>query len=214
MTLYAGISNTDELYSNETGDSVFSMQYYRDKAREFQSIMQQVDAAARAAQAIIDEEIDPELSADLIAMLADYDSRKMLFRGAAEGINAGAAIINSVGGRFPQLSIPSGFAGFGALPLVIPAATIAAVGIAASLIAWGAIWVSGIVDRMRREQLLGRGTPAQQAALARELALADSALAATSESPLASISGIVKWGAIAVLGWMAWQAFQRSKFAR
>lgn len=204
----AGTPNA--MYDGETGDSVFSMDYYRNKAREFQSVLNQVDAAARAAQMAIDTG-SSDLAADLTAMLQEFDSKKLLFRGTAEAINAGAAIINNMGGRFPQLSIPQGL---GLVPLVIPAATVAAIGVAAALITWGVQWVGGVVERLRREQLLGVGTDAQKADLARSLAMADAALAASSESPLASISGVVKWGAIAFLGYMAWQAFGRSKWAR
>jgi hypothetical protein len=207
----AGVSNSDALYSGETGDSVFSVQYYRNKASEFQSVLNQVDATSRAAQAAIEAGTSPALSADLADMLSDYDSKKLLFRGTAEAINAGAEVFNALGGRFPQLSIP---AGLGLAPLVIPAATVAAIGVAAGLIIWGSQWVAGVVQRMETEQLLGYGTPEQKADLARELARARSAQMLASESPLQSISGVVKWGAIALLGWMAWQAFQKSKFAR
>lgn len=206
----AGVSNSDEMYDGATGSSAFTVQYYRDKAREFQGILNQVDSAARAAQAALDIGTTPELAADLGAMLSEFDSKKTLFRGTAETINAGAALLNSLGGRFPQLSIPSGL---GAFPLVIPAATVAAVGVAAALITWGAQWVSGVVNRLETEQLLGYGTDAQKAELARQIVVARNAQMLASESPLASVSGLVKWGALAFLGYMAWQAFGRSKWA-
>lgn len=205
------ISDSDELYNGDTGDSAFSVQYYRNKAREFQESLNRVDATARAAQMLIDANIDSTLSAELIDSLQEFDSKKLLFRGTAEAINAGAALLNSMGGRFPQLSIPSGL---GLVPLVIPGATIAAIGIAAGLIVWGSQWVAGVVQRMETAQLLGVGTPAQQAELARQMAIARNAQIANSESPLQSISGVVKWGAIAFLAYMAFQAFSRSKYAR
>jgi hypothetical protein len=207
----AGINNSDLLYSGDTGESVWSVQYYRDKAREFQSILNQVDATARAAQAAIEAGTSPALSADLGDMLAEFDGKKLLFRGTAEAINVGAEVLNSLGGRFPQLSIP---AGLGIAQFVIPATTVAAIGVAAGLILWGSQWVTGVVNRMQTEQLLGYGTPEQKAELARQIVAARNAKLLADESPLQSISGVVKWGAIAVLGWMAWQAFQKSKFAR
>jgi len=197
----------DESYAGETGESQFSMQYWRNKAGEFQLILNQVDAAARAAQSAIDADVDPTLTDDLLAMLSEFDGKKMLFRATAEGINAGAAVINAAGGRFPQLSVPSGL---GIVPaLAIPAATIAAFGVAASLLVWGAQWVSGVVDRMRFAQLSGMVTdPAKREALALSQANAEMALKATSESPLTSIAGVVKWGAIAFAAFLAWKAFQ------
>lgn len=204
----AGVSNSDALYSGEIGESPFSVQYFRDKAREFQGVLNEVDAAARAARAAMDAGTSPDLTADLGAMLEEFDTRRALFRGTAEAINAGAAVINGLGGRFPQLSIPQGL---GLAQIVLPVATIAALATAGALITWGAQWVAGVVQRMETEQLLGYGTPEQRADLARQLALARNAQIAASESPLQSVAGLVKWGAVAFLGWLAWRAYSQSQ---
>lgn len=198
----AGTDNSDASYTGDVSTSAFSLDYYRQKAREFQSILNEVDGTARAARQAIDDDISPELSTDLSSMLSEFDSKKLAFRLAAEGINAGAAVINSAGGRFPSLSIP---AGLGFAPFVIPVAAVAAIATAATLIVWGVQWIEGVKQRMLYEQLTSKGTPEQQASLARALALADSSARASSDSPLASVAGIVKWGAIAAVAWMAYR---------
>lgn len=200
----AGTDNSDASYGGEVSTSAFSLDYYRQKAREFQSILDEVDGTARAARQAIASDISPELSADLGALLSEFDAKKLAFRMAAEGINAGAAVINSAGGRFPSLSIP---AGLGVAPFVIPVAAIAAIGAAAALITWGVQWIEGVKQRMLYEQLTSKGTPEQQADLARALALADSSARASSESPLASVAGIVKWGALGLGAFLLWQAY-------
>ena len=202
----AGTDNSDASYTGEVSDSSFSLDYYRQKAREFQGVLNQVDATAQAARQAIAADISPELSADLGAMLSEFDAKKLSFRLAAEGINAGASVINSMGGRFPSLSIP---AGLGFAPFVIPAAAIAAIGAAAALIAWGVQWIGGVNQRLLYEQLTSKGTPTQQAELARALALSEASANASSESPLASVAGVVKWGAIALVAWMAFQAYEK-----
>lgn len=202
----AGTDNSDASYTGDVSDSMLSIDYYRQKAREFQGILNQVDATANAARGAIDADISPELSADLGALLSEFDAKKLAFRMAAEGINAGAAVINSAGGRFPTLSIPQGL---GFAPFVIPVAAVAAIGAAAALIAWGVTWIHGVNRRLIYEQLTSKGTPAQQAELARLIGQSEAAAVTSSESPLASVAGVVKWGAIGLIAWMAWQAFEK-----
>lgn len=205
MLADAGADNSDLSY--EGAPSTFSLDYARQKAREFQETLNQVDAAASAARDAIAADISPELSTDLGALLADFDAKKAAFRFCAEGINAGAAIINGAGGRFPQLSIPQTL---GFLP-VLPVALVAAIGTAAALIVWGAQWIEGVKQRMLYEQLTAKGTPDQQAALARSLALTEANSRAVNDSPLASVAGVVKWGAIAYLAFLAYQTYSKGR---
>jgi len=202
-------THDDESYVGEQSTSVFSMDYYRNKAREFQDMLNHVDQAAQAAQSAIDADIDPDLSSGLQNMLNEFAMRKFTFRAAAEGINAGAALINSAGGRMPQLSVPSGL---GIAPIVLPAAAIAAFGVAAALIVWGSQWIAGVNARLRDAQLLENVTdPTKRAALASAIAQGEAAAALANESPLSSIAGIVKWAAIAIAAWMAYRALSDRK---
>ncbi len=208
MLAEAGVDHGDASYEGEQSTSVLSLDYYRNKAREFQDVLNQVDTAARAAREAIAAGVDDDLTRDLVGMLGEFDAKKAIFRMAAEGINAAAAVINAAGGRFPQLSVPSGL---GALPFVVPAPGIAAIAVAATLITWGVSWIDGVKQRLLYAQLTGKGTPEQQAALARSLALAEAAQRSRSESPLASVAGIVKWVAIAGVAWIAWSAWEKSR---
>lgn len=201
----------DTSYTGETGESAFSVQYYRDKAREFQEVLNQTDAAARAAQMVIDADVDIDLVQEMETSLREYQLKRGVLRGAAEAINMGAAAINSLGGRMPQLSIPTGL---GFLP-AIPAAAAAAFVVAAGLVVWGAQWVSGVNERMRLALLSGSITdPAKRDALLSALGMAEAAQKAVEVSPLTSIAGVVKWGAIALGLWLAYRAFQQSGYAK
>lgn len=204
MLADAGTGNVTYEDTTDSG-SMLSLDYYRNKAREFQVILNQVDETARAAGIAIASGVDDDLTADLSGLLAEFDAKKALFRLTAEGINAAAAVINSAGGRFPSLSIP---AGLGFAPFVIPAAGIAAIATAATLITWGVQWIQGVNERMLYAQLTGKGTPQQQAELARALALGKQAEQAAQASPLTSIATVVKWGAIGVGLWLAYRAWQ------
>lgn len=197
--------NTDLLYSGETGESVFSMQYFRNKANEFQTILNQMDAGQWAVQLALAANIDDELTADLQTLLDEFYAKRSLYKGTAEAINMGAAAINAAGGRFPQLSIPSGL---GLAPL-LPAVAIGAIATAATLITWGLSWLSQVRDRLGRAQLLDavKSDPEKAAALAEAMARSDMALAAASESPLSSVAGIVKWGAIGLGAYLLWRAY-------
>lgn len=204
MLSEAGLPHDDASYEGEQSTSLFSMDYYRDKARQFQAILNEVDATAQAAREAVDADLDPELTQGLLADLAQFDAKKAMFRAAAEGINAGAAIINSAGGRFPSLSIPTGL---GALPFVIPAAAVAAIAVAATLITWGVSWIDGVKQRMLYAQAMGTLPPDKQAQLAELIVRADASQRASDESPLASVAGIIKWGALGLGAYLLWNAY-------
>lgn len=217
------VNNSDASYSGDTSLTGTTFAYFRDKATQFQAILNAVDSAAQVAQTAIENSTDDAFVGDMVALLSDYDAKKTAFKVAAEGINAGAAVINGMGGRFPVLSIP---AGLGFVPFVVPAATVAALGAAAALIVWGNTWLQGVNARLllsaqsqasvaaaneisdpaMRDRALAEASRSQAAA-AEVQAAADAANA----SPLSSVAGIVKWAALGLAAWMAYSAFRRSQ---
>lgn len=186
---------SDDLYTGDAGDSALSLQYYRNKVAEFQSVLEAVDRGARAIELALEADgLDDATWSALYDDLDQYESRRVLLRTTAQAINAGAAAINAVGGRFPVLSIP---AGLGIVP-VLPVAAIAAVATAATLIAWGLAWLSGVNERLRQAQLLEALPEESRAKLAEATLISDNALRTAEASPWGSIASMVKWGAIAV----------------
>lgn len=197
-------------YTGETGAGFLGIQYARDKAREFQSTLNAVDAAANSLNAAIleIEDTDFDTAYELQTMLEEYESKKSAFRITAEAINAGASVINGLGGRFPELSIPQGLAA----PIVVPLALVAALGTAAALIVWGNTWIQGISERMKIAEQAGLITdPVKRDAFVAHIAEIDAQAAAASGSGLSNIAGIVKWGAIALGAYLAFQAFQSTR---
>jgi hypothetical protein len=198
----AGLPNDDASYTGVVDSSAVSVQYWRDKATEFQNVLNAVDQTARAATEFAAATSDQQTIDYLVGALNEFELKKTALRLAAEGVNAGAATINAAGGRFPSLSIPQGL---GVAPLVIGAAAVAAFGAAAALISWGNSWIAGVNERMRYAALLDAGDPE----IGRILARAEAAQQAANASPVSQLSGVLKWGAFAVLALMAWPHIQK-----
>jgi hypothetical protein len=188
--------------------SPLAMDYYRQKAVEFQSTLNAIDGAYRAANdALATGALDPESEAGIIELLDAYEGKRLTLKLTAEAINAGAAVVNGLGGRFPQLSLPSTL---GALP-VAPVALIGAIGAAVGLIAWGVQWIGGVNDRLKRAQLIAGASPAQRDQLIRAIADSDNAVNQAQSSTLAAIAPAVKWVAIAALAFLAYRAYAARK---
>ncbi len=185
--------------------SPFSMDYYRRKAVEFQQVLDALDRSYWAASGALGTgALDDATATALEAALADYESRKGQLRLTAEAINAGAAAINSMGGRFPRLSIPGTL---GLPPLLAPAALVAAIGAAAALIAWGSQWIAGVNERLRRAQIIEGTSPANRDAIVRAMAESDNAVNVAEGSFLASLAPTVKWVAIGIGAFLLYRAY-------
>lgn len=185
--------------------SPFAMDYYRNKAREFQLVLDALDRSYWAASGALGTgALDEATATALEAALADYESRKGQLRLTAEAINAGAAAINSMGGRFPRLSIPGTL---GLPPLLAPAALVAAIGTAAALIAWGSQWIAGVNDRLKRAQIIEGTSPANRDAIVRAIAESDNAVNVAEGSFLASLAPTVKWIAIGIGAFLLYRAY-------
>jgi hypothetical protein len=184
--------------------SMLSMDYYRNKVREFQTVLNGVESAYQAAiSAVQSGALTEESKAEIFESLNEFGDKYRTLKLTAETINAGAAAVNAAGGRFPELSIPRSL---GALP-VIPLAMVAAVATAATLISWGVAWIAGLNERLKRAQLLEAATPEQRAKVIEAAARTDNALATAQSSPLSMFSDILKYGAILLGGYLLWRAY-------
>jgi len=185
-----------------------SLDYYRNKVREFQQVINALDETGRTVDALIREIGAGELADDLIALQAEFASKKTQIKIAAEAINFAASGANAIGIRFPVLSLPQTL---GAAPIVAGAAIAAAVAAAAGIIVWGREWILGVNQRLREAQLLEQVPEADRAKVAQAILQTDAAVAEANESPLTSIAGIVKWVAIGVAAFYAFEAFKKIK---
>lgn len=210
MSDISDIPHDDSTYTGDVSDSVFSMDYVRQKAGELQDMMNSLDAGYFAAsQALSIDGLDDDTRSSLQTFLDDFDQHRGMIRTTAEAINASAAVINAAGGRMPSLSIPQTL---GIVPFVIPAALIAAVVAAGAIITWGVVWLNGLNQRLQNAQWLdAQDTPESRAQLAQTQAQAQTALDAANGSPWASIAGIAKWVGIAALAFLAYKAFSGRK---
>ena len=184
----------------------YTVDYLRQKALEFQGLMNALDQAYGAANdALASQSIDMDTAEYLSQWIADFLAKRDQFRLTAEAINAGSAAVNAVGGRFPVLSIPQTL---GIAPLVLPVAMVAALGAVAGLIYWGSQAISGLNDRLKRAQLLEAASPQQKAQLVQSIADSDAAVQQVQSSVLASVAPIAKWIALGVGAWLLYRAYQ------
>lgn len=197
----------------DTSGNVTPLQldYYRNKVKEFQDILDNMDATAAIARDTIDLDISPELTQSMQDYIAQFEDKKGEFKIAAEALNFAIQGVNAIGGNFPSLSIPAGLAGLGFVPLAAGAAVAGALAVAATLIVWGKEWIKGVNERMKQESLLQSVPPEKRQALAQKILETDATVKASEGSPLANIASIVKWAAIAAAAYFAFQAYNKTK---
>lgn len=180
--------------------------YFARKINEFQSMVFDLDTTEANTRSFIqDYNIDDPV---LLEQLDAFDSKKTVIRGAAEALNLAVAGINAFGGQLPSVRIP---AGLNAVPVAALAAAAGAVAVAAALIVWGRDWIAGVNDRLKTREVLQQIPEAQRGQAAADLLRIEATAKNAQASPLANVANIVKWAAIAVGIYFAFQAFQKAR---
>ncbi len=199
---------SDEGYTGQVSTSSLSLDYWREKAREFQTILNSLDSAYLASLDMLTLPITDESREVIQGGVWDYENRRTGLKVVAEGVNAAAAAINAVGGRMPSLSIPQTLG----MPAVILTPAILA-GFAAMMgaIVWGREWIVGQNQRIQTAQLLESISPEERSAAASAALQVQTAASGSTESTFSAVAGYVKWGAIAVAAWLAYKALKDSK---
>lgn len=185
--------------------------YFRDKAVEFQQIINALDATSNEVDMLIGALPESALLDELVEQKAELEGKKGQIKLVAEAVNFAANGLNQLGANLPTINIPQTL---GAIPLVVAGAGAAAVAAAAAIIVWGKVWIDGINQRLRNAELLASVPEADRARVAESVLKTDVALAQATQSPLASVAGIVKWvaiGAVAFFAYQAWTQYQGGK---
>jgi hypothetical protein len=200
-------------WEDETAPSALTVDYYRQKAQQFQAVLILLDQTGRDlydAGTQVYASGDSEAIAEYESLQAEYDSKRDTFRNIAEGINFASQNINAAGIEFPTVQIPFGLGGIGIAPLVAAAGIIAGA-------AWAISWATGfwrtVAAAVARWQHLSAimALPEGERATALEVFQrteknAETAIATANESPLTALSNLAKWAAIGVLGYVAYRA--------
>lgn len=181
-----------------------STSYFREKALEFQQLLNALDATGRELDLLIGALPESAMLDELVVQFAALQEKKGRLKLVAEAINFAANGLNQLGTQLPTVQIPPTL---GAVPLVAAGAAAAAIAAAAALIIWGRDWLAGVNQRLRDKTLLESVPEGQRAQVAEAILKSEVALAQANESPLTSVAGIVKWVAIAAVGFFAYQAF-------
>jgi hypothetical protein len=194
-----------------TGDFVIdddappvSTSYFAEKAREFQQLVNALDATDREVDNLIGALPESALLDELVEQKAALEGKKGQIKLIAEAVNFAANGLNQLGANLPTINLPQTL---GAAPLVVAGAAAAAVAAAAAIIVWGKAWIDGINQRLRNAELLASVPEADRGRVAEAVLKTDIALAQANQSPLASVAGIVKWVAIGAVAFFAYQAW-------
>ncbi len=208
------ITHDDTTYTGDDGSSVFSVQYYRNKASEFQAVMTALEQGRESLLATLDtvfDEMDSDLLDSIQIHLSDIEDKRGSFIAAAEALNAASQTINSAGVRFPVMSIPSGL-GLG--PLAIAGIVAGALAAAGSLVYWGVEWLQqSYLLQTQAQALAAASTPEVRDAIASQIVKTSGAIA-LAENPLSVMAGSVKWlaiGAVALIGFKLYTDHQNRR---
>ena len=185
--------------------TVFSVDYYRNKVAEFQSVLLEMDASAAIARQMIQDDVSPEITAGYQEDIRAFDSKKGQFRAAAEALNFAISGANLVGGNFRPVRVPGQLA---ALPVAVIAGVAAAVAVAGGLIIWGRDWIAGINQRTREAARLDTLSPEARERVILAQQELEAAEARANASPITAIAGAAKWVGWAVAAYFVWRAFE------
>lgn len=136
--LTLGDAGDDTLYGGVSDPAPLSMDFVRAKYLEFQAAMNALDKTYNAMNAVYFATDPPD--EEIYNWLLDYEQNAGQVRAIAHTLNVGAETINALGGRVPQLSIPSTL---GAIPLMLGGALLVAVSSVAAWIAYARGKVAG-----------------------------------------------------------------------
>lgn len=199
-----GLPRDDYHYTGDVSTSPLSMDYYRSKVREFQSTLNALDETFQAVQsALASGALTAQGQNELIQWAREFQSKRLAFKATAETINAAAATVNALGGRLQPVSLPPALA---ALPLM-PLAAVAAFGTAAVLVSWGVAAIRAARDVLETQTMLELVPEAQRADVIRSINDVRRAEAQASGTGIAAFAPVLKWGAIALVAFLAYRAF-------
>jgi len=185
--------------------SVFSVDYYRNKVSEFQAVLLEMDAAAAIARQMIQDDVDPEITAGYQADIQAFEAKKGQFRAAAEALNFAISGANLVGGGFKPVRVPGQLA---ALPVAVIAGVAAAVAVAGGLIIWGRDWIAGINQRTLEAARLATLSPEARERVIRAQQELEAAQNRAEGSPITAIAGAAKWIGWAVAAYFIWRTVE------
>lgn len=207
MNILSGLlgdpTHDDGSYGGETDPGMFSVQYYRDKATQFQTVMNSLDQALYAlgeARDVLDDN-DTESIAQWESLWTDAMNRREWIRGAAEAVNLASEGLNAVGVRFPMLSVPSTLQG---APLVAVAAAIA---VTAAVVSWAYGWFDSVTSFMKTAIIMNKvKDPDKAAILFTEM---ETAKIKANSSATSSIADMIKWVGIGVAGYLVYKELDK-----
>jgi hypothetical protein len=177
----------------DANPSMFSVDYYRNKVREFQDSLNRLAATRDALASVPFWAVDESSYAAITDWLNDYEIRRAWIMEAAEGVNLLAQGANAVGIRFPVVSIPSGL---NAVPPLLAVAGIAALTAIVAVVEWAATMQMRAKTVAEQTRIIAELPEDQRAAALQSLANVQTISEQSSIS--ATIANSIKWIVIGV----------------
>lgn len=202
----AGVPRDDYHYTGDVSSSPLSLDYFREKAREFQVTLNALDETYRAAVGAVSAagaSIPYEQRTALDSLIDEYQSRRLWLKGTAEAMNLAANAVNSMGGRAPVLSIPQTL---GLPALALPAVYAGAVAAAVIAIEWATGFVQRGYATLASIADLRSLPESDRAAVVTARDQARTALLNANSTGIGALAPWLKWGAIAIAGFLVWRA--------
>jgi hypothetical protein len=203
----------DPGYTGEVPDSgsvtqYASLDFYRNKIREFQVALNELDATAKVMRDFAALPVPPAEYDAAVQWLTDYETNRAYAVAAAEAINLASNTANAAGIRMPVVSWQ--MRGVGAFPPLMIAAVASAVGAGAWFLSYAIDRISAAKEITAMRDTIAMLPENERAAALRmnqEITLAK----ARAENPIASIANVVKWVALGVAGFFAYRAFEQMR---
>lgn len=203
-SIYDDAGYTGEVYDPESVTRLASLDFYRDKIREFQASLNALDQAADSMRALAALPLPPAEYDEAVSWLTDYEANRGRAIAAAQAINVAAESANALGIRMPVLSWRT-LQGVGN-PVMI-AAVAGAIGAGAWFLTYAIDMLAAARAQSERVAMIESLTPEQRAEAVQreqEIALAK----ARAENPISAVASTVKWVAFGIAAWFAFKAVQ------
>lgn len=192
-----------ECYETGSISRFASLDYYRDKIREFQVTLNELAKTKESLSTLATLPLPPAEAAEIVEWFTQYEEKRGTVLATAEAVNMASQAANAIGVRMPVLSIPQTL---NAPPLMI-AGIAAAVATAAALTAWAIDRIADARAIANRIALIDALTPDERAEAVKreqEIALAQ----ANALNPVSAVANAIKWVAVGVAALFAYRAWR------
>jgi len=214
-TIVDPIQNVDYTQSDNSSPSVVSVDYWRTKVNDFQTLLNTLDPIYYNLQsAVADLQIDSSdagaaLYQQGLDVLSEYENKRSMIVSAAQAVNLASDGMNAMGISFPRVQ----YGGVNAVPILGLAAVLGTIAAVTAVII---AWVNHAKDYSGEVLSYIQTLPSEQQGPLLEKfmqvnAATQQAQVATSQSTGAQAISLFKWALVLGGGFLAYKMFKELK---